>query len=302
MKIKDTPARIAFKVINYFLLSVLALICMAPLWHVLMASFSNPTTLQQHSGLILYPLSSEGHPLTLGGYNIVLRNDSLIRGYANTIYYVGVGCFTSIALSALAAYCASRRNVIWMKYMMLIMLFTMFFNGGLIPTYMVNKTLGIVNTRWVMIATGAISVFNIIILRTMFLQLPASLEESAQLDGAGHITILIKIILPLSKATIAVLALIYAVGKWNEYFTAAIYLTKSRELYPLQLVLREILIEASSPPGMDGDINTVLGGQDNAKKLVEYSTIIFATLPILCIYPFIQKYFVKGILIGSIKG
>lgn len=301
MKIKDTPSRVVFKVANFVMLSLLALVCLAPLWHVLMASFSNPTVLQQYSGMLFYPLQSEGHPLTLGGYMIVIKNDSLIKGYANTIYYVAVGCICNVMLGALAAYCCSRRRAMWMKYLLIILTFTMFFSGGLIPSYMVNKTLGIVNTRWVIIAMGVISVFNIIILRTAFLSLPVSLEESAQLDGAGHVTILLKILLPLTKATIAVLALFYAVGKWNEYLTAAIYIT-NRNLYPLQIVLREILIEATSPPGMEGDINSILGSQDNAKKLVEYSTIIFATLPILAVYPFIQKYFVKGVMIGSIKG
>ena len=301
MKIKDTPSRIVFKAFNFFILGLLAFVCMIPLWHVLMASISSPTLLQQHSGLIFLPLYSDTHPLTLGGYKIVVKNSSLIRGYANTIYYVGVGCICSVMLGSLAAYCISRRKTIWMKYLTLIITFTMFFNGGLIPTYMINKYLGIVNTRWVIIAMGVIVVFNVIIIRTAFTSLPASLEESAQLDGAGHITILMKIILPLSKATIAVVALFYAVGKWNEYLFAAIYLT-DRALYPLQIILREILIAATAPPGMEGDINSILGGQDNAKKLVEYSTIIFATLPILAIYPFIQKYFVKGVMIGSIKG
>jgi putative aldouronate transport system permease protein len=301
MKIKDTPSRIVFKVINYILLTLLAFACLAPLWHVLMASFSNPTLLVQKTGILLWPLYDADHPLTLGGYYIVVKNNSLIRGYANTIYYVAVGCFCNVVLSSLAAYCMSRRKAVWMKYLILILTFTMFFNGGMIPTYMVNKALGINNTRWVIIVMGVISVFNIIIIRTAFLSLPESLEESAQLDGAGHLTILFKIILPLTKATIAVIALFYAVGKWNEYLTAAIYLT-DRNLFPLQIVLREILIAATSPPGMEGDINTILGDEGNAKKLVEYSTIIFATLPILCIYPFIQKYFVKGVMIGSIKG
>ena len=145
---------------------------------------------------------------------------------------------------------------------------------------------------------GLISIFNIIIIKTAFHSLPDSLEESAQLDGAGHLTILFKIVLPLTKATIAVIALFYAVGKWNEYLTAAVYLT-NRKLYPLQIILREILIESSGTSEVD---LSSLGNFDNYKKLIQYSTIIFATAPILCIYPFVQKYFVKGIMIGSIKG
>ena len=298
MKIKETPGRIVFKVINTIILAALAFVCLVPLWHVLMASISDPTYVTQHSGIIMWPLHSEGHPVTLKGYTVVLKNNSLIRGYANTIFYVVSGCMLCIVFSSLAAYCMSRRRTMWMKYLTIMLTFTMFFNGGLIPTYMVNKFLGIVNTRWVIIAMGLISIFNIIIIKTAFQSLPASLEESAQLDGAGHLTILFKIVLPLTKATIAVIALFYAVGKWNEYLTAAIYLT-NRNLYPLQIILREILIENSGSSEID---LSQLGSYDLYKKLIQYSTIISATLPILCIYPFVQKYFVKGVMIGSIKG
>ena len=299
MKIKETPGRIVFKIINTIILIALAFVCLVPLWHVLMASISDPTYVTQHSGLILWPLYGEGHPVTLKGYTVVLGNSSLIKGYANTIFYVGAGCILCIIFSALAAYCMSRRRTIWMKYLTILLTFTMFFNGGLIPTYMVNKYLHIVNTRWVIIAMGLITIFNIIIIKTSFQSLPASLEESAQLDGAGHLTILFKIVLPLTKATIAVIALFYAVGKWNEYLTAAIYLT-DRKLYPLQIILREILIESSGTS--DFNLGSEISNFDLYKKLIQYSTIIFATLPILCIYPFVQKYFVKGVMIGSIKG
>ena len=299
MKIKDTPGRIVFNIINTIILALLAFACLVPLWHVLMASISDPTYVTQHSGLILWPLHGEGHPVTLMGYQLVLNNNSLIRGYGNTLFYVLAGCILCIVFSSLAAYCMSRRRTIWMKYLIIILTFTMFFHGGLIPTYMVNKYLGIVNTRWVIIAMGLISIFYIIIIRTAFLSLPASLEESAQLDGAGHLTILFKIVLPLSKATIAVIALFYSVGKWNEHLTSAIYLT-NRKLYLLQIILREILSESYGTN--EFQVSQEMGGMDLYKKLIQYSTIIFATLPILCIYPFVQKYFVKGVMIGSIKG
>ena len=187
----------------------------------------------------------------------------------------------------------------WMKYLTLMMTFTMFFGGGMIPTYMVNKYLGIVNTRWVMVLMGLVSVFNIIIVRTAFQAIPASLEESAQLDGAGHMTILFKITFPLAKATIAVITLFYAVGKWNDYLTAAIYLL-NRNLYPLQLILREILVNDSGQTVFE--VGDQASSYSQFKKLLQYSTVIFATLPILCVYPFVQKYFVKGVMIGSIKG
>ena len=297
MKIRETTGRVVFKVVNTIILSILGFICLVPLWHVLMASISDPTDVTRMSGVILWPLSESG-PVTLKGYSIVLRNNSLIRGYANTFFYVGAGCFLCVVFSSLAAYCISRKRTMWMKYLTIMLTLTMFFNGGLIPTYLVNRALHIVNTRWVIIVMGLIGIFNIIIIKTAFQSLPASLEESAQLDGAGHITILFKIVLPLTKATIAVIALFYAVGKWNEYLTAAIYLT-NRKLYPLQIILREILIENSGSSEID---LSSLGSFDNYKKLIQYSTIIFATAPILCVYPFVQKYFVKGVMIGSIKG
>ena len=300
MKIKESPSRIVFRVINVIIMILLAFACLAPLLHVFFASISDPILLTQFQGsIILWPLYDETHPATLKGYTFVLRNNALIMGYANTFFYVISGTILSVIFCSLGGYCLSRRGTIWMKYLILIITFTMFFHGGLIPTYMVNKYLGIVNTRWVIVLMGLISVFNIIIVRTAFQAIPASLEESAQLDGAGHMTILFRITFPLAKATIAVIALFYAVGKWNEYLNAAIYLT-NRKLYPLQIILREILIESSGT--QDFDLATEAGNFSKYKKLLQYSTIIFATLPILCVYPFVQKYFVKGVMIGSIKG
>ena len=245
MKIKESPSRIVFNIINVIIMIILAFACLAPLLHVFFASISDPILLTQfQGGIVLWPLYDATHHLTAKGYTFVLTNPSLIRGYANTFYYVATGSILSILLCSIGGYCVSRRNTMWMKYLTLMMTFTMFFGGGMIPTYMVNKYLGIVNTRWVMVLMGLVSVFNIIIVRTAFQAIPASLEESAQLDGAGHMTILFKITFPLAKATIAVIALFYAVGKWNEYLNAAIYLT-NRKLYPLQIILREILIESS---------------------------------------------------------
>lgn len=297
MHIKKTPSRILFEVINVLVLIVIAMICIAPIIHVVFASFSDPTLLTQNSGLILWPLSDATHPLTTKGYEIVFNNNSLIRGYANTIFYVGIGTCVSVLFTSLGAYCVSRKRTMWLKYLMIMITATMFFQGGLIPTYLVVKRLGMINTRWALLIPMAISVFNLIIVRTSFVSLPDSLEESAQLDGAGHVTILIKIVLPLCKATIAVIALFYAVHKWNEYFFAMIYLT-DRALYPLQVILREILVESNQSSLSYSSVQTL----DKYKTLVEYCTIVVATLPILCIYPFIQKYFVTGVMIGSIKG
>ena len=300
MKIKESPSRIIFNIINVIIMVILAFACLAPLLHVFFASISDPILLTQfQGGIVLWPLYDATHHLTAKGYTFVLTNPSLIRGYANTFYYVATGSILSVLLCSVGGYCVSRRNTLWMKYLTLMMTFTMFFGGGMIPTYMVNKYLGIVNTRWVMVLMGLVSVFNIIIVRTAFQAGPASLEESAQLDGAGHMTILFKITFPLAKATIAVITLFYAVGKWNDYLTAAIYLL-NRKLYPLQLILNEVLVQNSSAG--DFDMGAEAGNFSLYKKLLQYSTVIFATLPILCVYPFVQKYFVKGVMIGSIKG
>jgi len=300
VKIKESPGRIVFRVINVIILCALAFVCLLPLLHVLWASISDPTLLTQYQGgVILWPLYDETHHLTLRGYTFVLHNNALIRGYANTFYYVFAGTVLSVLLCSIGGYCVSRRGTLWMRYLTLMMTFTMFFGGGMIPTYMVNKYLGIVDTRWVIVLMGLVSVFNIIIVRTAFQAVPASLEESAQLDGAGHLTILFRITFPLAKATIAVIALFYAVGKWNDYLTAAIYLL-NRKLYPLQLILNEVLVQNSSAG--DFDMGAEAGNFSLYKKLLQYSTVIFATLPILCVYPFVQKYFVKGVMIGSIKG
>ena len=300
MKIKESPSRIIFRIVNVIIMILLAFVCLAPLLHVFFASISDPILLTQYKGgIILWPLYDATHPITGMGYTFVLGNAQLIRGYANTFYYVAAGAVLSVLLCSLGGYCVSRRNTLWMRYLTLMMTFTMFFGGGMIPTYMVNKWLGIVNTRWVMVLMGLVSVFNIIIVRTAFQAIPASLEESAQLDGAGHMTILFRITFPLAKATIAVITLFYAVGKWNDYFTAAISLL-DRKLYPLQLILREIIVQDSGQNVFDA--GETANNFSQYKKLLNYSTVIFATLPILCVYPFVQKYFVKGVMIGSITG
>ncbi len=297
MKIRKTPSRIVFEIINTIILLIIAAVCLAPILHVIFASISDPTLLTQSTGIVLWPLYDETHSITFQGYQIVFANNSLIKGYANTIFYVGVGTTISVLLTSLGAYCVSRKKTMWLKYLMIMITATMFFRGGLIPTYLVVRKCGMINTRWAMLIPQAIMVMNLIIVRTSFISLPDSLEESAQLDGAGHITILIKIVMPLCKATLAVIALFYAVQKWNEYFFAMIYLT-DRDLYPLQVILREILIE-SNQQSISYNTSATM---DRYKTLVEYCTIVVATLPILCIYPFIQKYFVTGVMIGSIKG
>lgn len=295
MKIKNSPSRIVFLVCLYVVLVLLALVFILPVWHVVMASFSDAKDLSTHSGIVLAPL---GQP-TVGGYSIVLSSPNILTGYANTAFYVIVGTLLSMVLTIMGAYALSRKGFQYRNVFMLILSFTMLFNGGMIPTYMVVRNLGLYNTRWAVIVPGAISVFNLIILRTAFQEVPESLEESAHLDGANEWTIMIHIIVPLSKASIAVVLLYYAVGLWNSWFPAMIYL-KDRDKFPLQLILREILLLNDT-----GVMTTSADAVKNVqleRKLVKYCTIIVSTLPIMCFYPFIQKYFTKGVMIGAVKG
>lgn len=295
--IRISPSRRAFDFFNHLLLVLIAFLCVAPVLHVLSASFSDPIALTRHSGIILLPL---GAP-TLEGYRIIFGNSSLLNGYANTIYYVIAGVGLSTALTIVGGYGLSRKGLLWGNAVMFLISFTMLFSGGLIPFYMVVNKLGMINTRWAILIPSAISVFNLIIMRTSFREIPDSLEESAKIDGAGQITIMVRIIVPLAKATIAVVVLFYAIGMWNSWFQASLFVSGKRKLYPLQLILREILIQndTSQVATSGSDTN---GMTDLYKPLVKYCTIVAATLPVLCFYPFAQKHFVTGVMIGSIKG
>ncbi len=292
---RRTVGKTVFDIINFIVLVGIAFACIMPLWHVLMASFSDPTMLARNEGVIWWP----GQPATLKGYELVFQNKNITSGYANTILYVTTSTVLGVLLTAIAGYVLSRKGVKWKNIIMFLITFTMMFNGGLVPTYMVIRDLGWINSRLAVIVPTCMSVFNIVIMRTSIQAIPDSLEESAKLDGAGHMTILFKIILPLVKATTAVLVLFYAVQHWNSWFNAMIYLQK-RDLYPLQLILREILVE--------NDISQITSSAEATdtlnlyKPLVQYCTVIVATAPILVIYPFVQKYFVTGVMIGSLKG
>ncbi len=295
MAIKRKTSEKVFDCFNIVFLSLLSLICIYPMLYVIFASVSEPNRLISHQGVLLAPLG-----FTLKGYSLVLDNPSIKTGYINTIIYVVLGTFISLVLTTLGAYALSRKRVYFAKPIMILIIITMFFQGGLVPFYLLMKDMHMLNTIWAIVLPSAISSYNLIIMRTSFAEIPDSLEESAKIDGANDFTILIKIILPVSKAIMAVMLLFYAVGMWNSWFNASILL-RDKNLYPLQLVLREILIS--------GDKNSMvkmasLGsyGESAYRTLVQYSTIVIATVPILCVYPFLQKYFVKGVMIGSIKG
>ncbi len=282
-----------FDAANGCIMILISLICLAPLIHVLFASISDPTLVSSYQGLIWHPLGK----VSLEGYKRVFQDSSIWMGYFNTIFYVVAGCVLNVIMTCIGAYVLSRKTLATRNFWMAFISITMVFNGGLIPTYMIVKNLGMIDTRAAMIIPGALSAFNLIIMRTSFMSLPAGLEEAARIDGANDFTILFRIIIPLSKAVIAVIVLFTAVGVWNSWFNAMIYLRDSSK-WPLQMVLKEILIQNDISSAKTGASAMV----DLYNQLIKYAAIIVATLPILCVYPFVQKYFVKGVLIGSLKG
>lgn len=295
MHIKDSAGRKVFNLINITIMCLLMIATLYPLVYVLLASFSESSKLMAHEGLLFRPAG-----FSLAAYEGVFKNPNILSGYKNTIIILVAGTATNLLLTSLAAYVLSRKNVLFKNIIMMLIMFTMFFGGGMIPTYLLVKGIGITDTYFAMILPGAISTYNMIIMRTGFAAIPESLEESAKIDGASHFTILSKIVFPLAKPTIAVIILYYGVAHWNSWFTAMIYLPKRRDLRPLQLILRSILIENDTNSMMEGGSN--IGEQESIAETIKYAVIVVATLPILAIYPFLQKYFVKGIMIGAVKG
>ena len=282
-----------FTVINYVILTLIGFLCLAPMLHTVFASFSEPGPLSAHIGFIFRPLG-----FTLNGYVLVFQNPNIYTGYVNTIIYVIFATLLGTVLTITSGYVLSRKQLLLKNQMMFFLAFTMMFNGGMIPFYMVVRNLGMLDTRWALIIPGCVNVFNIIIMRTSMAEIPDSLEEAARIDGAGNMTIMMKSVVPLSNAPIAVVVLFYAVGQWNSWFNASIFL-QDRSLYPLQLILRDILIQNDSSQMNRSDLENNMAIY---KDLIKYCTTVIATLPILCIYPFVQKYFVKGVMIGSVKG
>lgn len=292
MKIKKSIGERVFTVLNCIFMLVFIFITVYPIWYVLVASFSNSNSLIGNMSLLFKPVN-----FTFDAYKMMVKNPMILVGYKNTLIILVAAVTLNMFLTSLGAYFMSRKNVMLKKPITLLIIFTMYFSGGLIPVYLNVKSLGLLDTYAALILPVAINTFNMIIMRTAFASIPESLGESARLDGAGHIRLLFQIILPLSKATVAVILLYYAVEHWNSWFNAMIYLN-DRNKFPLQLVLQEILIQ-NDTSSMTQMVSA--GDSSSVGETVKYAVIIVSSLPIFCIYPFIQKYFEKGVMIGAVK-
>lgn len=282
-----------FDIFLYAIAAIVIIIVLYPLIFVVSASFSDPARVL-NGDVWLLPKS-----LSVEAYKNILQDHSVWTGYGNTILYTAVGTFINVLMTVLAAYPLSRPDLPGRKLLMVIITITMFFNGGLIPTYLLVKNLGMVDTMWALIIPTAIATYNLIVMRTYFqTSIPWELQEAAHMDGCSNWRLLRSIILPLSKPILAVMVLFYAVGHWNSYFNALIYL-REEGLYPLQLVLREILLISSSD---NVDANVGLADKVLLSESIKYAVIIVSSLPVWIMYPLVQRHFVKGVMIGSIKG
>ena len=292
-KIKKSKYDGVFNTINISLLLILSFIMIYPLYYVLMASFSSYNGILKSNGFLLLP-----QEFTVEAYKMAFQNPMILKGYANTLFVVIVGVLVNLLLTAIGAYFLSRRDVKLQKPIMILIVLTMYFSGGMIPFYFTVKDLGLDGSLWALIVPTAINTFNLIIMKVSFAEIPRSLEESVEIDGGGHFTILFKVIVPLSKATFAVIGLYYAVAHWNAWFNAMLFLNE-REQFPIQLILREILIQ-NNMSGMQDGVSSAEA--DYIGETIKYAIIIISTLPILLVYPFMQKYFVHGVMIGAVKG
>ncbi len=291
---ESLPDRLFMGVVYVFL--ILSLIVVAyPLIYIVSSSFSSSSAVI--SGKVwLFPVEP-----TLRGYEAVFQNPQIVKGYGNSLFYTVFGTLLNVIMTITAAYPLSRKDFHGRNLITALFVFTMLFSGGLIPYYLTVKELGLLDTRWAMIVPGALSVWQVIIARTFFqTSIPTELTEAAHMDGCGDFKFLLRIVLPLSKPIIAVLVLMYAIGHWNAYFDALIFL-KTADLYPLQIVLRNILILNSVDATMIKDVDE-LAERQGLKELLKYSLIVVASAPVLMLYPFVQQHFVKGLLIGSVKG
>ena len=291
-----TQSDLAFAVVAKLIMVLVLLVCAYPLYFILIASISDPV--QVNAGkVILFPKA-----ILWDGYKSILRDHKIWQGYRNTILYTVTGTALNVCLTMGGAFALSRRDLLMRKQIMILLTFTLFFNGGMIPNYLLVSGLGLKNSIWAMILPNAVSVWNLIIARSFFItNIPDELMEAAEIDGCDSLRFFFRIALPLSLALVAVMLLFYAVTHWNAFFNALLYLDNSSS-HPLQLVLRNLLlVNQASDPAMLADAEDMILRQKLA-DLLKYGIIVVSTLPVLCLYPFVQRYFVKGVMIGAIKG
>jgi len=293
MTIKPTRLDRVVLTITYILLTLAVLLVLGPLLYVAAASFMEPTALLNKG--ISFNLAD----YSVEGYKLILGNEAMLRGFMNAIYYSAAFTIVTVLISVFAGYPLSIDDFVGKKSFMSLFIITMFFGGGLIPTFLVVKQLGMLNTVWAIILPTAINVWNIILARTFFKGIPKELKEAAKVDGASELLIFLRIVMPLSKPIVFVLALYAFVGQWNSYFDAMIYL-EDQKLYPLQLVLRSILIQNQVDPGMITD-RLAMAEMKRLSEIIKYASIVISSLPLIVMYPFFQKYFEKGVMVGSLK-
>ncbi|MGG5334270.1 carbohydrate ABC transporter permease [Enterococcus sp. AZ154] len=298
--IKDTRADKIFLIFVYVFLAISLLIVLYPLIYIVSASISNPH-LVNSGEMWLLPKG-----ITFEGYRTLLGNSSIWRGYLNTIYYTVLGTSINLLVTLPCAYALSREDFYGRRAFTNFMLVTMFLSGGLIPSYLLIRSLGMLNTVWALVIPGAVSIYNVVVTRTFFQStIPREMEEAAIVDGCSDFRLFMQIVLPLSTPIIAVMALFYGVGHWNSFFNALIYLS-DRSMYPLQMILREILIlqdmSSNTVSNVTSEMANMLYSKQQLAQVIKYGVMIVSSLPVIIVYPFLQKYFVKGMMVGSIKG
>lgn len=294
-RIKETGSDRIFVIVNYTALSLILLVVLLPLLYIVSASFSSSAAVI--SGRVwLWPVD-----FNWDGYQAVFNHRLIWSGFGNSLFYATAGTLVNVIMTILAAYPLSRTNLVGRKIFIFMLIFTMMFAGGIIPGYLLIRALGMLNTRWALIIPQALAVWNTMITITYFrTTIPQELLEATQLDGGTDFQFVWHVVLPLSKPIIAVISLFYAMQHWNQYFQALLFL-KDQGLFPLQLILRDILIQQEVSADMLEDAETMLA-KEGLRELLQFSLIVIATLPVMCVYPFVQKHFVKGMMIGSLKG
>ena len=286
--IRVSPGRRAFVIINTIVLLLIGAIMLYPAIYVIAASFSEETAILR-GDVFLYPVRAH-----VKAYQKVFVYPMLWQSYRNTLIYTFLGTAINLVLTVFGAWALSQKKMVGRRFLTLMCTFTMFFGGGMIPTFLVVKGLGLLNTMWAILLPSAVSTYNMILMRTFFRQIPESLVEAAELDGCRDFGVLFRIVLPLSLASLMTIGMFYAVGHWNSYFPAVMYLTTNRELNPLQIILRQVVLLNEIVENASSTENVMAEG-------IKYATIVVAMLPMLCIYPFVQRYFVKGVMVGSVK-